>query len=89
MNLATGSATAECDWYGMPACELSAVASIYSPGFEATIPLGVFEITLSGDAHLGAIGAGIEFDMESGKFKITPPMTGVGGSFGIDINLIS
>jgi hypothetical protein len=89
LNLANVYATAELDWYGLPKGELSAVASLYTPGVEATIPLGIFEINVTADAYIGAIGFGAEFDLNSGKFKITPPIAGVGGSIGIDFNFIS
>lgn len=87
LNIFTASAIAELDWSGIPELDVSAVASIYSPGFEATLPLWIFDITISGEAHLGAVGVGLELDPDSGKFKFTPPMLGVGGSFGIDFDL--
>ena len=87
VNLFTANAVGEIDWSGDPEIDISAYASIYSPGAELTIPLGIFDITLSCQAHLGGIGAGIELDPNSGKFRFTPPMVGIGGSFGVDIDL--
>ena len=84
----TASATAELDWSGVPGVDISANASIYSPRADIVLPLGIFEVTFSFEALIGAIGAGIELDPDSGKFKITPPVAGVGGSFGVDIDLI-
>ena len=86
VNLFTANAVAEIDWSGDPEVDISAYASIYSPGAELTIPLGIFDITLSCQAHLGGIGAGVELDPNSGKFRVTPPMVGIGGSFGVDID---
>ena len=86
-NIFTASAVAEFDWSGIPALDVSAVASIYSNSFEATLPLVIFDVTVTFEGYLGAIGAGIEFDIESGKFKYTDPMLGVGYSYGVDIDL--
>lgn len=36
---------------------------------------------------MGGVGVGVEFDPESGKFKVTPPFAGIGGTFSIDLDL--
>ena len=85
-DLCTVSATAEVDWSGLPCLNVSAIASIYSASAETVIPLGIGELTIIGEIHLGAIGTGIEFDVEEGKFKVTPPIRGVGTSIEFDFD---
>ena len=85
-DFCTVSATAEVDWSGLPCLNVSAIASIYSASAETVIPLGIGELTIIGEIHLGAIGTGIEFDVEEGKFKVTPPIRGVGTSIEFDFD---
>ena len=85
----TASATAEVDWSGMPSVDVSAVASIYSPSVEFEFPLGFFNITIEAEAYIGGIGGGLELDSDTGKIKITPLFVGVGGSYGVDFDLVS
>lgn len=83
----TASASAAVDWSSNPSIEASAVASIYSPSVEVNIPFGFFNITFSAEALIGAAGIGVDLDPMSGKFKITPPTLGIGGTYNIDFNL--
>ena len=87
LDCLTASATAEIDWSGKPSMDISAVASIYSPGIEFVLPLGFCSVTLEAEAYIGGIGAGLELDSDTGRIKITPPFAGVGGSYGIDYDL--
>jgi len=84
----TANAVAALDWSGIPSLDVSAVASIYSPSIEVVVPLGLFTGTISAEAYIGGVGAGIELDTDSGKFKITPPFAGVGGTYSVDFDLV-
>ena len=44
------------------------------------------KIEISGNIYVGAVGAGAEFDFEENKYKLTPPICGIGGDFGIDFD---
>jgi len=88
LDILTAHATASFDWSGTPSLDISAAASIYSPCATITIPLGFFNATITAEALIGAVGVGIELDPSSGKFKITPPILGVGGSYEVDFDLV-
>ena len=86
LDCLTAEAAAEIDWSGAPTFEASAVASIYSPGIETSVPFGLFNINLEAEAYIGGVGAGVEIDLDSGKIKITPPFAGIGGTFSVDFD---
>ena len=44
------------------------------------------EIEISADLYIGGIGVGAEMDLTNGKYKVTPPMLGLGTSYGIDFS---
>ena len=74
VDVFTAFATADLDLSGIPDLDISAVASIYSPYIEFTVPLGDYQLTIEAEAYIGGIGTGVEIDPNSGKFKITPPV---------------
>lgn len=88
VEVLSAAATAELDWSGEPNVDLSAKACIYNPSAEFVILLGLYEINVSVEGLIGAAAVGVEFDRNSGKFKITPPTLGIGGSYGIDIDFV-
>lgn len=85
-NLLTAEANASADFSGVPAIEASGVASIYKISYVNNFSIFGIDIEISGNLYYGAIGAGVEADFEESKFKITPPMLGLGYDFGIDFD---
>ena len=85
-NLATVEAKAAIDWSGIPSVEAGGVASVYKIHYKREISLGSKKVIVSGTLYFGAIGAGVEWDIEEGKFKIMPPMNGFGADFEFDFD---
>ncbi len=43
-------------------------------------------IEFSGNLYYGCITGGVELDFDEGRFKVIPPMVGLGWDFGVDID---
>ena len=82
----TVEATAEADLSGIPSIEASGVASAYTMSYSNTFSVFGIDINISGNLYYGCIGAGVEADFEEARFKIAPPMLGIGYDFGIDFD---
>lgn len=85
-NFATGNAKAAIDWSGAPSIEASGVASAYRMSYEQEFNIFGKKISVAGNLYYGAIGAGAKLDFKEGKFKIMPPMMGMGGDFQVDFD---
>ena len=79
-------AAAQADFTGVPAIEASANASIYTMSYKNTFHIFGIDIELSGNLYVGYAGAGVEADFEELKFKVAPPLAGIGWDFGFDID---
>ena len=86
VNLLTAEANASADFTGDPSIEASGVASIYKISYVNNFSIFGIDIEISGNLYYGAVGGGVEADFEEGKFKIVPPMLGLGYDFGIDFD---
>ena len=82
----TVEATVEADLSGIPSIEASGVASAYTMSYSNTFSVFGIDINISGNLYYGCIGAGVEADFEEARFKIAPPMLGIGYDFGIDFD---
>ena len=85
-NLFTAQVGVGADFTGVPSIEASGVASIYKISYANSFSVFGMDIEISANLYYGAIGAGIEADFDKGKFKIIPPMLGLGCDFGIDFD---
>ncbi|MBO5966936.1 MAG: RHS repeat-associated core domain-containing protein [Clostridia bacterium] len=64
----------------------SAYISAYTMSYSNTLNIFGHDVHISGNLYYGYAGAGAEFNLESKKFKIAPPMVGIGFDFGIEID---
>lgn len=86
LNLASASATMELEWSGVPSLDISGVASMSSIEFEHIIPVFSYDVIVTSEFHLLGIGGGLEFDVESARFKVMPPSVGIVTSYGVNVD---
>ena len=77
------------DFSYIPSVSASAVASVLSANIDYTLNTPTFNINITAAIHLGGAGAEAIFDFDDGKFKLTPPSTGIFTTVGFDIDKVS
>lgn len=85
-NFLTAQATAQADFTGVPSVDAKFVASAYTMSYSKSFNVFGKTIEFSGNLYYGCITGGVELDFDEGRFKVIPPMVGLGWDFGVDID---
>ena len=85
VEVATANASASIDFVENNA-EASFVASIYTMSGSISLEFWGYKITIDAELHVGAVGGGVEFDLDDGKGEVVVPGTGIIPSIGWDVD---